>query len=275
VLKVEAQGSYRQQMKSRRYRRGVGAALFAFATFQSAGFAYGSPVVDKSERMEVNWSTMRIRFFGQAKIDGDEDYKTVEKQAWAEGLSYVSDAVRDLNFSVQDAAAGDTEKLTEDARKAATQVSTSTSSYNTTYYGDGTVRVFLENSLSKAFVTTGLRFRQKEALTPSMIQYTGVVIKTSKAIKPRPTYQVIDEKGNVLFDVSDMAEEAYRKNLMGRWFKNPGASEVTKAVGSNPIYLEASAQDDGRLVVQRAQWDEKTAGHRALLVNGNIALALP
>jgi hypothetical protein len=253
----------------------VNAALAFALGLAATPSANAAPIIEKSERMEINWSTMRLRFYGEAKAGGGSDLRAVEKQAWTDGLAYVNDAVRDLNIAANDNANANPERLTAEAKKAATQVSTSTSSYNTTYYGDGTVRVFLENGLPKAFVTSGIRFRQKESPAASMIQYTGVVIKAAKAIRPRPTYQVVDEAGGILFDVSDMAEEAFHRNLMGRWFKNPAESEVVGAVGSNPIYLEADVGSDGRLIINKATWDEKTAGHRALLVSGSIALAVP
>jgi hypothetical protein len=242
-----------------------------------AWMAVAAPIVEKHDRLEVNWATMRMRFFGQASADGngEDGFRVAEKKAWQDGLNYVSDAVRNLNINVNEKLTENPDKLSEDAREAARLVSTSTYSYNTTYFGDGTVRVHLENSLPKAFESSGLRFRQKEALEPAMIPFTGIVFEADKSIKPTALYQVIDEHGEVLFSVQDMAEDAFRKNLMGRWFKKPSAAELSEAVGKNPLRLAAKADAPGKLVVPKDAWQKAIHGHQALLVNGSIAIAVP
>lgn len=255
----------------------VYAGALASSAYSSA--LHAAPVVEEGGRLEVNWGTHRIRFYGEAKSsdsDGAEALKAAEKKAWQDGLAYVSDAVRDLNIAANESHVSNTEALTQNAREAARQVATSTFSYNTTYFGDGTVRVHLENALPKALEVAGLRFRQKEALQTAMTQFSGIVLKCDKALKPRATYQVVDETGTVVFDVRDMAEDAFRRNLMGRWFRRPSPSELVEVVGNNPVTVAASVGSDAtRLVVDRAAWEAALEGHRALLVNGTIALALP
>jgi len=242
-----------------------------------SGAAPASPIVETQDRLEVNWATMRMRFFGQASADStsEDGFRVAEKKAWQDGLSYVSDAVRNLNIHTNEKLTENPERLSEDAREAARLVSTSTYSYNTTYFGDGAVRVHLENSLPKAFETSGLRFRQKEALEPSMIAYTGIVFDSDKAVKPTALYQVRDESGDILFSVQDMAEAGFRKNLMGRWFKNPTAAELTEAIGKSPLRLPAKAESPGVFVISRREWERAIQGHQALLVNGSIAIAIP
>lgn len=253
--------------------------LLALAQGLFSASAFAASVVETTDRLEVNWSTLRVRFYGEATtgatdIAGD-GLKSAEKRAWHDGLSYVSDAVRNLNISANEGYVASPEKLTEYAREAASQVSKATSSYNTTYFADGTVRVHLESVLPKALEAAGLRFRQKEALAPAMTQFTGVVLKTDKTVKPRALYQVVDETGAVLYDVHDMAEEAYKRNLMGRWFKRPSSGELAEAVGKNPLTLEAKALDGGKFQVRRDSWEKALEGHKALLVNGTVAVALP
>lgn len=237
-----------------------------------------APVVESEGRLEVNWGSQRIRFFGEAKAgdDGAEALKTAEKKAWQDGLNYVTDAVRDLNVAANEALVTNTEALTRQAKEAARQVASSTFSFNTTYFADGTIRVHLENALPKALEVQGLRFKQKEALQASMTHYSGLVLKLDQAARPRPTYAVVDEEGNILFDVHDMAEDGYRRNLMGRWFKRPTQAELVEAVGKNPVTVAATVKSGGEaLVVNRAAWDQALEGHRALLVNGTVALSLP
>lgn len=249
--------------------------LVAFALLSSS--AFGASVTETTGRMEINWSTLRIRFFGEAKpgVETMEALRDAEKKAWQDGLTYANDAVRNLHIAANEAHVSDTEKLAAQARDAAKHVATSTFSYNTTYFHDGTVRVHLENHLARAIESSVIRFRQKESAETTAMQHSGVVFVAAKAMKPRAAYRVVDETGAVLFDVSDMAAEAYKKNLMGRWFKRPSPSELHDAVGASPLKVPASVAGDGVLTVSKADWDKALDGHKSLLVNGLIAVALP
>jgi hypothetical protein len=242
--------------------------------------ALGAPVTETQGRVEINWSNLRLRFYGESAMApgdgaGDDAQHSPEKRAWVDGLAQIGDVVRDLHTDANGAFQSNKDQLAQDAGAAARQASSAVTSYNTTYYGNGAVRVHLETSLPRALASSSIRFRQKEAAAPQMTQYTGVIVALDKSIKPRATYQIVDETGEVLFDVHDMAEGGYRKNLMGRWFRKPQPAELGEAVGKHPLKLDARANDDGRLVVARADWDAATDGHRALLVNGQVALALP
>lgn len=249
---------------------------FVLLAATNSGFA--APVIETGGRIEVNWGSQRLRFFGEAKAsDSDaEGLRTAEKKAWQDGLNYVTDAVRSLNVAANEGLTTNTESLTQHARDAARQVANSTFSYNTTYFGDGTVRVHLENTLAKALEAQGLRFKQKESVQASMTHYSGLVLKVEGTAKPRATYSVVDETGDVVYDVHDMAEDAYKQNLMGRWFKRATHAELVEAVGKNPVTVAATVGASGdRFVVQRAAWDEALEGHKSLLVNGTVALSLP
>jgi hypothetical protein len=102
-----------------------------------------------------------------------------------------------------------------------------------------------------------------------------VVFKLDKAIRARPIYQVVDESGALLFNEGDMAEQAYEKHLMGRWFVSPTPNELTQAIGKKPLEIRVSVDDKGRFVVSRKKWQEAVSGYRSLLVAGAIAIALP
>jgi hypothetical protein len=255
-------------------------ALAMVVGLGAAGSAYGAPVTETQGRVEINWSNLRLRFYGESATApgdgaGEDAQHSPEKRAWVDGLAQVGDVVRDLHTQVNGEFQSNKDQLAQDASAAARQASSAVTSYNTTYYGNGSVRVHLETALPRALASSSIRFRQKEAAAPQMTQYTGVVLELDKSIKPRATYQIVDEKGEVLFDVHDMSEGGYRKNLMGRWFRKPQPAELGDAVGKHPLKVDARANDDGRLVVARADWDSATDGHRALLVNGLVALALP
>lgn len=254
------------------------AALIGLWGLWLSSSVMASPIVETTDRLEINWAAHRIRFYGQGDvrtIDGSEGYKGAEKRAWQDGLAFVNGAVKDLYQRTHLGSDVDAKALGDLAGEAAHGVVTSTSSVKTVYASDGGVRVYLENSLAKALAPKGLRFRQKEINQGTMSQHTGLVLQFDKPMKPRVTYQVVDESGNILFGPQDMAEEAFRKNLMGRWYRKPSSTELAEAVGKNPIAIQATLAPSGQIVVPREAWDKAMEGHKSLLINGAIALALP
>jgi hypothetical protein len=208
-------------------------------------------------------------------MDGSDGYKGAEKRAWQDGLAYVSGAIKDLYQKTHHGTDIDNKLLGDLAGEAAHGVVTSTSSVRTVYSSEGGVRVYLENSLAKALAPKGLRFRQKEINQGTMSQHTGLVLQFDKPMRPRVTYQVADVSGNILFGPQDMAEEAFRKNLMGRWYRRPSPTELAEAVGKNPLTIRASVASNGQIVVSKEEWDKALEGHKSLLINGAIALAQP
>jgi hypothetical protein len=250
----------------------LGVAIFCLSATYTA---HAAPVIESNDRLEVNWSTLRLRYYGEATSgSGTEDLKSAEKKAWRDGLNYANDVVRNLNIAANEQFSQTAEKLAEDAKLAAHQVSTGTSSVSTTYFADGTVRVHLESALPKALESSVIHFRQKEAPEPTMTEHTGIVLAPDHGVKPRPNYQVTDEDGKVLFDVRDMAQASYSRRLMGRWFRKPTQAELVEAVGKNPLTIPVQVKD-GKFLVQREIWDKATDGHKSLLVSGIIAIALP
>jgi len=256
--------------------RGLVAALCICSTVMSfAVLAWSAPLVEVDDRLEVNWSMLRVRFFGEAPVGSGEDgFKVGEKQAWREGIAFATQAVHSLNMTLREAPSPNTPEALEDAAKAAKQVASSLRSYNTTYFADGTVRVHLESSLAKALTTSGLHFRQREAAQSVPAEYTGIVLRSAASAKPTAVYSIVDEHGDLLFDVHAMAQESYKKNLMGRWFRHPTKDELEAAVGASPLNIGV-VPSGGRFVVKRHDWDEAMLGHRSLLINGTIAIALP
>jgi len=237
--------------------------------------ARSAPLVEVDDRLEVNWSMLRVRFFGEALVGSGEDgFKVGEKQAWREGAAFATEAVRSLNMTLHEISSRNSPEALEDAAKASKQVASSLRSYNTTYFADGTVRVHLESSLAKALTTSGFHFRQREAAQSVPAEYTGIVLRSAASTKPGAVYSIVDEHGDLLFDVHAMAQESYKKNLMGRWFRHPTKEELAAAVGASPLSIGVVPKD-GRFVAKRQEWDEALLGHKSLLINGTIAIALP
>lgn len=243
-------------------------------TILLSGVAEAVAVRQEVERMELDWGSHKVRYFGAADADSGS-YKEAEHSAWQDGLNYVMKAAKDLNVQAYDHLIDNPDRLAKQANAAAEAISSATYSLNTTYYSNGGIKVHLEANLPKLFATQAIRFRQKEAPAPGFSEFTGVLLALDKSMSPTPTYQIVDEKGNPLFTAADMAREAFEKNLMGRWYKRPTKEEELQAVGQNPVRVQVQVKGSNQLVVSRAEWQKLMNGHQGLLVSGQIALALP
>jgi hypothetical protein len=83
------------------------------------------------------------------------------------------------------------------------------------------------------------------------------------------------EDGQILFDYRSTAEDAFKRNLMGRWFRSPTASELLDTVGPQSVTIKGRVVKDGLFQVVREEWEAATLGHRGLLVAASIALVVP
>jgi hypothetical protein len=240
-------------------------------------FAFGAQMVERRDRTEINWSTQKIRFYGESGVRENalKGVEGAEKRAWADGLTYIENTIHDLSVADFEGLSSNTEKISAEARIAAKNVTKSVYSLNTIFFGNGAVRVYLESSLPKALATSMIRFRQKEAASAQLLQRTGLVLKLNGRTQPRPRYRVVDEAGMPLFEARDMAEDAFGRNLMGRWFEAPADAESAEFVGKSPITIDASVNHDGSIVVPREVWTTNLDGHQSLLVNGLIAIVVP
>lgn len=240
--------------------------------------AAAAPVIEKDERMEINWAKHRVQFYGQAKPSGislSEDYKTLEKRAWKDGMTYISKKAREIHIAAYEPLDFPPKRLAASADTAAQNITQSTMSINTIYYGEGGVRVILENSLVKIFESESLKFAQKEAGIPGATQYSGIILALDQQTPARAFYQVVDEEGKILFDYRFVAEDSYRKNLMGRWFRDPNPGELLEAAGLQPVTLSAQVVRDGVYKVTRSEWDQAILGHRGLLAMGMVTITIP
>jgi hypothetical protein len=238
-----------------------------------------APILETDGRMEINWSQLRLRFYGEAQISvtssDDEALRNAERKAWQDGISFVSGAVREIFPRFNRDLEPDPAQLEQDAQAAAKAAVTSMTSVSTTYFADGSVRVLLDTPLGRTLVSPKQRFRQKVAVAPGSMHFTGVVIRLDRPVAPRARYRIVDEQDQTVFEASDMAEDAFRKGLMGRWYRKPGPAEIQDSVGRNPAALDVHVVADDVWRVSRAAWEQVLDGHRALLVNGMIAIALP
>ena len=242
----------------------------------SPGILYSKSLIEKTERMEVDWGRLKIRFYGKARPESEsESYSEIEKRAWNEGLLEIKNLVADFHLS-QFSYLNLSESITKaNALAAGERIATSTYSYKNQYGADGEVVVFLENSLSKALRRNDLPLKSSNEQNSSSSVFSGLVIRLKEKVSPKANYVLVDESGRVLFDVNDVSKEAYEKSLMGRWFVEPTRDELIGAVGKKPVSLEVTAKSDGVYEVSGYSWNEATADSKHILSQARIALALP
>jgi hypothetical protein len=232
------------------------AALCA-ASVPAAGFA--SAVVETADRVEVDYSKQRVRFYGESNLkpeDGEDAAKAAERRARNEGFEHFQAAsAKILPFK------------TEGLRNKAT-------SYVTNYYADGAVRVYLETSLTDV-APKDLGFARQDLADTSALTSSGVVFSLDKKAQPSALYQIVDEAGTVLFEAKDMSQAAFQQVLMGKWLQKPADRDLAAVVGPKPVRLALASAGPGKVQVSRAAWDDAMKDGRPLLVNGRVALLVP
>ncbi len=212
-----------------------------------ASVANAAPVTEKVERFELDWTTQRVRYYGEAKVsaeDGASGFDVAAKRARAEGGVYARDAAASAGGALGDGA----------------KMAAASSSTGTTYYGDGSVRVYLEAPLAEAFA-------RADALAVSAdATHTGVVFQLSGKTTPTGTYVLVDESGRELYAAG---------HLGGRWLRRPSGAELAPYVGDRAATVAAQVLAPGRLRIARTDWDKGLSQLLPLLDAGAVALALP
>lgn len=212
------------------------------------------------DRFEVNWSSMTIKFYGEAPVpaEGSDAFKKAENNARFDAVKYAEQAAEKALANQK------TGKIAAEAK-----------SYNTTYYADGRVRVYLEKSLAEALRRNDINFKTKQVPSTADARNSGIVFEVKGATSPVAHYQVVSETGQVLFSAADIAQDAYNKNLMGQWHKGLSAAKSGSLAGSNAARLQATMQPNGDLQVSEQAWREATTGNESVLTAGKISLVIP
>jgi hypothetical protein len=224
------------------------------------------PVIEQIDRFELNYSTMRIRYYGEATVDfSEKGFEGAEKVATEDGLVYVLSALGKIRA----------QKGLNEASSAAIANELTKSSYvfNTTYFTDGRVRVELDSSLPKALDIGASEFASEDPQSgPS--EGSAIVVRISGLKTPFWQTEIRSVDGELLFSPKDVAKSAYRKQLLGRWFfKNSG--ELKSYAGPKPIEIDAVAEGDRTLVVTKNSWTKLKTEHPRLLEDAKLAFVIP
>ena len=230
------------------------------------------PVTQKEGRIEINWSTMKLRFYGEVMPGSTSgvDYNALEKKAWTDGIFTM---VRQLPEYRMRNDFYRLENEPELAKEAAQRVARTTYSVNTEYSSDGNMRIHMENSLARALDPGEMEF-DREEISNSENYNTSLVFEIEGSPSPTPIYEIVDENGDAVFRVTDVARKAFEKRLMGRWLARPGKAEIVKLGGKNPVSVKLTHEFGTKFIVDREQWDSATDGNQGLLEAANIILVL-
>lgn len=247
--------------------RGLGLAFSVGLLVSQATMA--QPLIERDDRIEVDWTHMKLRFYGEAFIS-DSTFRSAEQSAWQDGIQYMKSQLKLLRN--RHSGAGDVNREARE-KELLQQLSASTYSLNTIYYGNGKVRVQLENALTQALYPTDVGFKLLKPETfPT--RNSGVVIRIKGDMKPQAVYRVVNEQGQSVYEAMDVAKEAFDKQFMGAWYRNPSMQEMQPIVGSKPAVVEAQAVGDGVIRVKQAAWQQAAAGNENLFQRARVAIAL-
>lgn len=248
----------------------IGAIVLA----ASGAAAHARPVIEKADRVEIDWSRMKIRFYGEAQTPSapQESFQGAERQAWQEGLAYLSTNMNKLREGRVGALDGSLEEAGKQVLKKATG---SVYSLNTTYFANGKIRVYLENALPRALDPGPVDFKSMEAENAGA-KNSGIVLRVAGKARPSATYRVVTDGGEAVFEARDVAKESFEKGFMGTWFDNPSKAELQTAVGSDPVYVDAHVDDTAANTfrVNEGQWSAALSGNESLLRSARIVVAI-
>ncbi len=231
-----------------------------------SGEAYSSNNTQNYDRVYLNWSTMRINFFGVT--EAGDSLRGAEEQAIKEGLSYIVNALPAIRQSALGAAlAGDPQSQ----RQVAESISKNTYLAETIYYADGKVVARLESSLTRALAPDGMSLAKQQA-SHEESKNSGVLIFLESEMDPQMIFEIQDEFGRVLYRVDDVVAAEFSKNFMGRFYSAKNRRQSRYYVGKNPVEIKGTLKGDHTIVIKQKTWLGKIKGNRGLLERARIAI---
>ncbi len=238
---------------------------FSFAVLAvyglTASSVFAQRVVENVDRFEMNWSTMRLRYFGESATGKALDL--AEKEATDQGLLYALANVPKIRAEKGASVDG--------ASDIANAVSKQSYTYNTVYFSNGKVRVELESNLALALDPGRKPFAPVET-NDSAEAPTSLVIRVSGLTQPSLVEEIKDSSGETAYSSQDVSPEAYRKSLLGKWFY-ANSPELRSFAGSKTHEIEATYQN-GRLVVEKSSWESFKKGGAKALRDARVAFVL-
>lgn len=243
--------------------RGLLAAVM-FAGVLPSGFALAQPVIENFDRFEMNWSNMRVRYYGESPSDPNKGgYELAEKEAVNKGLMYALTTVPKMREG---------KGLKADAPGIPETVTKLSYVYNTVYFSDGRVRTELNSSLAAALDPGHSKFAgdTPNAAAP---EASSIILEVSSAKSPFVVQEIKTSTGDLAYSSESVAKDAYKKQLTGRWFY-ANSPELREFSGSKPLKIAAEVHN-GQIVVDKDEWAKLRATNERLLQEAKVAYVLP
>ena len=233
-----------------------------------SGSAIAAPVVEKLDRVELNWTTFKIRFHGESELKSGK-FIEAEKAAIQNGLSYIYSQIPEIRKKSFKPL-----KLDGDHDQAALELTKRTYPIQTNLDKEGKIMVELESSLVTALKPLVDHKESTKHESDAQSAHSGIVIKINGDFIPKPVYKLVNEKGDLLYSHQDVLEEAFEKNFMGKFVKGFSKYEVQSLVGSKPLVIDATVDAGGSLKVNNSIWNEVIRVDSSLIREAKILLVL-
>jgi hypothetical protein len=235
--------------------------------------AQGRPIIEKTANIEINWFDLKAAAHEVVLLEQSppaQSYKSAELQARQKARNAL---LQDFKSLISAKVSGS--QATKDEGGLSPNASRALNSINTIYNSDGSVRVEYEANLGRLINTDTLGTQGSDSddseLQPAT--YSGLLIQLKGEMPPRAIYEVLSSNGELLYSHKNVNRQILKKKLMGRWAQNASSDEISKALGSKPITLEATAGKPGQMIVDETQWRLATGTNPQLLLNANILIS--
>ena len=242
--------------------------------------ACGAPWIESSGDLQVNWSSLTARFSGVASsAPGErEGLKGLERSAWRQGYEGAGSKLEQL-LRDQFARSSVGTKAVEGAAVAGAvdEVRKTIKSLNVTFFASGAVEVAMEATLnpglSAALKESGPGTKPVPA-AGSESDATGVVLKVPASVRPSVAFWLVDSSGKVLFEPAMASSSALAQGTMGRWYRTPDVTEVSRLAGENPEVLTVvEVRQGNRFVVDAQQFAKLGPAALRALSDGKAVLS--
>jgi hypothetical protein len=236
--------------------------FFVFAIFFT-NIAFAEDYIERIGRIELNWANGRASYYGTAILDqkADTAWRGAEQRAWSEGLTYLK----------QNMLGALGERIGPADTKLEAQLGnlvSATTSKNTTFYGDGRIKVSLEVPVSIVEVKNAAA--PATGVTETKVGGELVVRANGKAL-PTLYISVVDEAGASLVTAAEVASAATGRGFGARWFKRSMGGQKAQADSGKTQEIKARYATSGTLVVARSDWTESM---RDLVLAGKTVVIL-
>ena len=104
---------------------------------------------------------------------------------------------------------------------------------------------------------------------------SGLILRAARYFPPRAVYEIRGHSGQRYFDASMVQDKSFRRGLMGRYFRNVTAQQLTRYVGRQPHELAVREISPAVLEVNDSAWQQFAGSNAALLAQARIVFIFP